>query len=160
MHEWLAILRRNRTLIVLFLVVVLLPCLFLTFLSVRAIRGEDAQQRFHEGQRQRQIVHLLEADLNEWLFSRGADAPVSQSLFKFTIGEGRLVFPDLKTALPLDRKMEPGPVPGALRDREPLLTDEVVTDTRLIEEIYYPRILAFLQDLEAGKHGGLSIFSA
>lgn len=158
MHEWSAILRRNRTLIVLFVVMVLLPCLFLTFLSVRAIKGEDAQQRFRRAERQRQVAQLLEADLNEWLFARGADAPVAQSLFRFTLDEGRLVFPDLKIAFPLDRTMEPGPVPWTLRDREPHLTDEAVADPRLIEEIYYPRILAFLRDLQAGRNGGAFYF--
>ena len=72
MHDWSAILRRHRTLLALFAVMVLLPSLFLILLSVRAMRGESAQQRLHQAQRQLEIMHLLEADL------KSGSSPVEQ----------------------------------------------------------------------------------
>src|SRR5438105_5766721 len=95
MKHWPEILRRNRTAIILFTVMVLLPSLFLTVVSLRTIRAEDARQRIQRVQRQTQIAQSLDADLNEWLFSVGPDAPSSQALLKFSIENNRPVFPEL-----------------------------------------------------------------
>src|SRR5713101_6723975 len=95
MKHWPEVLRRNRTVVVLFTVMVLLPSVFLTVVSLRTIRSEDARQRIQRAQRQTQIAHLLDSDLKEWLFSVGPDAASSQALLKFTIENDHLAFPDL-----------------------------------------------------------------
>src|SRR5438094_1750658 len=103
MKHWPEILRRNRTAIVLFTVMVLLPSVFLTLVSLRTIRAEDGRQKVQRAQRQTQIAHLLDSDLNKWLFSVGPDAASAQALLKFTIEKDQLAFPDLNIVIPSDR---------------------------------------------------------
>src|SRR3989442_904483 len=141
MKQWPEILRRNRTAVVLLTVMVVLPSLFLTVVSLRTIRAEDARQKIQRTQRQSQIAQFIDADLNEWLFSVGSDAASSRALLKFKIDGDRPVFPDLKIKLPSERRA--GPLPSSLRDQEIALDDAPVTDAARIEEIYYPRIQAF-----------------
>ncbi len=154
MNHWPEILRRNRTAIILFTVMVLLPSLFLTVVSLRAIRTEDARQRIQRAQRQTQIAELLDADLIEWLFAVGPDGASSQALLMFRIENDRPVFPGLNITI----EGHGGPLPSSLRDEETTLDDEPVTDVVRVEQIYYPRIQAFLRDLKAGKNSGAQYF--
>src|SRR2546421_235362 len=144
MKHWPEILRRNRTAIVLFTVMVLLPSIFLIVVSLRTIRAEDGRQKVQRAQRQAQIAHLLDSDLNEWLFSVGPDSAGSQALLKFTIENDRIAFPDLKIAIPTEGYA--GPLPSSLRGDELALGDKPVKDAASVEGIYYPRIQAFLRD--------------
>ena len=156
MKYWSEISRRDRTAAVLFTVMVLLPSLFLAAVSLRTIRAEDARQNVQRAQRQTQIAELANSDLNEWLFSVEPDGASSEALLKFKVENGRPVFPDLNVAVPLDR--QGGPLPSSLRDGEVALSDEPVKDPAQIEEIYYPRIEAFLRDLKSGKNTGAQYF--
>src|SRR5437016_5672051 len=146
MKHWREILRRNRTTVVLFTVMVLLPSLFLTVVSLRTIRAEDARQKMQRTQRQRQIALLLDADLHEWLFSMGPDSASSAARLKFEIEDDRPVFPGLNITPP-----PAGPVPSSLRDEAVGPGDEPITDRSQIEQIYYPRVQAFLRDLKTGR---------
>jgi len=59
MQELREILRRNRTVILLFTVLVIVPSLLLAYVGFRVIRAGDVQQQFQQRNRQRQIALLL-----------------------------------------------------------------------------------------------------
>src|SRR5688572_33470288 len=90
------ILRRNRTVIVLFTILVIVHSVFLGFLGIRAIRSDEAERQFQERNRQRQIVQLLEADLETWHFSHAPGAAAAQALLRFTADGDRIVLPDFE----------------------------------------------------------------
>src|SRR5438093_13551721 len=112
MKHWPEILRRNRIVIILFTVMVLLPSLFLTVVSLRTIRTEDARERIQRVQQQTQIAHLLDAYLDEWLFSVGTEAASSQALLRFRIENNQPIFPDLNITV----DTHAGPLPSSLRE--------------------------------------------
>ncbi|MBI4887601.1 MAG: hypothetical protein HY824_10950, partial [Acidobacteria bacterium] len=89
------VLRRNRRLVVLFGLMVLLPVAALTIVVVRAIRSERGSVEYEKTRRQQQIAHLVEADLTNWLFSAGADSGRATALVRYTIEGERVVFPEL-----------------------------------------------------------------
>jgi signal transduction histidine kinase len=156
MKYWSEMSRRNRTAVVLFTVMVLLPSIFLSVVSLRTIRTEDARLKIQQGQRQMEIAELVNADLNEWLFSMRPDGASFQALLKFRVAADRPVFPDLNVSVRSDKGA--GPFPSTLRDGQLELGDEPVTDVTTVEEIYYPRIEAFLRDLKAGNNSGAQYF--
>lgn len=141
---------RHRAAVVLFTVMVLLPASILSVLMIRELRSERMRVEYQQTERQRQIVRLAEADLNNWLFSTQAQSAFSQSLFRFRIEDDQIVFPDQRLALPLR---------GA-PDRQPLAASEepsVLTASSITTE-YYPRIQAFLRDFSAGRNAGAQFF--
>jgi nitrogen-specific signal transduction histidine kinase len=136
-------LQRSRRLISLFAVMVLLPAVTFGVLIVRAVRNEGIQAAQQKAERQRHIVRLIEADLNNWLFSAQAGSAVSQALFRFRRERGRVVFPAYRLSLPLD-----GAAPRPFMSSPPAgpLTREVIT------EFYYPRIVIFLRDFHGAQY--------
>ncbi|MBI4456918.1 MAG: HAMP domain-containing histidine kinase [Acidobacteria bacterium] len=161
MREFPEILRRNRALIILFTVMVILPSMLLGLLGLRTIRSESAQQQFQQKQRQRQIARFLETDLKGWLFSRQPDGAIAHSLLRFTIDGSYVVFPDFQIVIPPERYTAPVPFASskrALHDKDPINEWDAPLDARMIEDLYYPRIQAFLRDQDLGKNLGAQYF--
>lgn len=143
------IIRRNRAVIMSITAIVILPSAVLCFLAFRAVRTENVQQQFQQRQRQRQIALVLEAELKKWLFSGGQDGAISQALLRFHISGEQIVFPSLAISIPPGKDVRPVPFS---------LPNSPVQDQRTIEEIYYPRIQAFLRDLKSGRNSGAQYF--
>ena len=143
------ILRRNRTVIASVTAMVILPSAVLGLLAFRAIRSEDVQQQFQQRQRQQEIAVLLEADLKNWLFSQGSPAAISQALLRFTVDGERIVFPDFQVAIPQGQAKNPVPF-----DTEP----GAIPDMKTLQEIYYPRIQAFIRDFKTSQNSGAQYF--
>ena len=141
---------RNRRVISLFVLMVLLPACVFSVLIVRAARTERVREAYERTQRQQQIVRLAESDLNSWLFARHPAAAVSRALLRFTITDDRIAFPDHDLSLPFAGAPRQRPF-AATPDGVPL-TAEAVTSQ------YYPRIQAFLRDLDAGRNQGAQYF--
>ena len=59
------IFRRNRTVILLFTVLVIMPSVFLGYLGFRAVRSNNAEQQFQQRNRQREIALLLNDALKQ-----------------------------------------------------------------------------------------------
>lgn len=134
---------RHRRAIVLFLVMVLLPAVAFSILIVRAVRSDRMQAAQQRGERQRQIVHLIEGDLNTWLFSMQPASAMSGALFRFQVAGDQIIFPEVHLSLPA--------TVSAPRPRPPESTLPGGPPTaELIADFYYPRILVFLRDLRSG----------
>ena len=151
-------LRNSQRLILLFALIVLAPSLFVGYVSIRAIRTEQMRRQFQEKEQQRSIVRMLDADLRDWLFSfqGGASSP---AILKFQIDGDRISFPDLGLTIPADRAKSPLPLVDRRKLPLPFSRDPV--DPQLVhsvEDIYYPRIQAFLRDLNAGRTAGMQYF--
>lgn len=150
--------KNNQRLIILFVLIVLAPSVFVAYVSIRAIRTEQMRQQFQERERQRSIVQMLDADLRDWLFSFPGGAS-SQAILKFQISGDRISFPDLGLTIPADPTKSP--LPFVDRRKLPLPFSNGQVDSQLVhsaEEVYYPRIQAFLRDLNAGLHPGMQYF--
>lgn len=150
MRELAATLFRNKRLIGLFVLMVIVPALVFSVLIVRAIRSEELSRAYETVEQQREIARLAEADLNEWLFSAGADSAQSQAVLRFEIAADSIVFPDLQLTVPANAAPRVRPfesLPGTTQ----LTTDTVITQ-------YYPRIQAFLRDGSGGRHRGAQYF--
>src|SRR5436305_623490 len=80
---------------------VLLPAAVFGILIFRAVRSDRMQAVQQSGEHQRQIVHLVEADLNSWLFSTTADAAMSHALFRFQVVGDRIDFASVGLSLPI-----------------------------------------------------------
>jgi len=144
-------LRSHQRLIVLFVLIVLVPSVFVGYVSIRAIRTEGMRQQFQEKERQRSMVWMLDADLRDWLFSFPGGAS-SRAILKFQIDGDRISFPDLALTLPADRTKSPLPFSTGRAKVDPQLLHSA-------EEVYYPRIQAFLSDLQAGLTPGMQHFN-
>lgn len=136
-------LRRSRRLILLFVVTGVLPAVIIGALIIRAVRNERLESAHQQAERQRQIVRLIEADLNTWLFSTRADSAVSQALFRFELEGQHVVFPEFQLSLPIVQSAA-RPFESAPPDHRP--TAQVITD------FYYPRILVFLRDFQGAQY--------
>lgn len=141
---------RNKGVIGLFVLMVLVPAFAFSVLIVRAIRAEELGRAYEEIGRQRQVVKQAEADLNAWLFARGTDSARSHAILRFEVGPDEIRFPDLGLSLPATeppgvRPFETAPTTG------PLTADVVVNR-------YYPRILAFLRDARGARNTGAQHF--
>lgn len=134
----------------LFVLMVLLPASIFTVLITRALRSERMQAEYQKGQHQQQIVRLVETDLNNWLFSTQADSGLSKSLLKFRLDRDQIVFPDFQLALPSTGSPRLAPIASTPQANR--LTAQTIT------EHYYPRIQAFLRDLNGGHHSGAQYF--
>lgn len=135
-------LHRSRKVILLFALMVLLPVVIFGILIVRTVRSEQMQTAQQKAERQRQIVGLIERDLNTWLFSTQPEGAVSNALFKFQVAGDHIVVPEFQLSLPATGS--PPPRPSAPPPRDERLTARVVTD------FYYPRIQIFLGDFKSG----------
>jgi two-component system phosphate regulon sensor histidine kinase PhoR len=135
--------RPQRRAIALFLLMVLLPGAVFGVLIVRAVRSDRLQTAQHVSERQRQIVQLVEADLNNWLFSPPAAGAVTNALFRFQAVGDRVYFPDVDLSLPI---ATPALVPRPSESTPP--NGKPTSD--VIRDFYYPRILVFLRDLRSG----------
>jgi signal transduction histidine kinase len=143
-------LARNRRLVALFALMVVLPGFIFSALMVRAISNEQLRLAYGRIERQREIVRHAEAQLNAWLFSAAPDSARSLSLLRFTTTGDEIAFPDFDLVLPAAaaprlRPFDAAPVGGELR------ADAVTTH-------YYPRVQVFLRDSHAGRHTGAQYF--
>ena len=97
MAMWgVAHLRRHRTAILLFLLMVLLPAVIFSVLIFRAVGSEQMQVALQKAEHQRQIVRLVEADLSTWLFSTQPDSAISGAVFRFQLEGDHIVFPEFR----------------------------------------------------------------
>jgi two-component system phosphate regulon sensor histidine kinase PhoR len=136
-------LRRHRRAIVLFVPMVLLPAVVFGILIVRAVRSDRMQAAQLTGEHQRQIVRLVEADLQNWLFSPVADGARSAALFQFQVVGDLIEFPAVRLSLPVAVSSRGPRPPESMPPNGPPTAD-------VIKEFYYPRILVFLRDLHSG----------
>ncbi len=135
------LLHRNLKLVGLFAVIVLVPAVIFGVLIARALQSDrvDAVQKRIE--RQQQIARLVEADLNDWLFSTGSSSAMARAALRFHASAGQIVFDDFHLALPLTGADPPRPLENAALDAAP-------TPESLVS-FYYPRIVVFLRDIKA-----------
>lgn len=150
MREFVPTLVRNKGLIGLFVLMVLVPAFAFSVLIVRAIRNEELGRAYEEIARQRQVVKQAETDLNAWLFASGTTSARSHAILRFEVAGNEIRFPDMGFSLPAAeapgvRPFESAPTMGPL-------TADVVANR------YYPRILAFLRDAGTGRHTGAQHF--
>jgi signal transduction histidine kinase len=155
------IFRRNRTVILLFTVLVIMPSLLLGYLGFRAVRSDNVEHRAQQRNRQREIALLLNGELKSWLFSPKPDGAASQAFIRFTIDGDRVVFPDYQISIPLEGQRKPVPfntakegTGGSQLQSHP----EAAPSVKEIEDIYYPRIQFFLRDLKSGQNSGAQYF--
>lgn len=143
-------LRRNRRVITLFVVTVLLPAAVFGILIVRAFRGEQVRLDYEKGVRQRQIVQLAQADLANWLFSAAAGGARSLARLRFEVQGDQIAFPEFQLSLSTTGLPQQRPFDAAPPDMQ--LTPQGITDQ------YFPRILAFRRDVTTGRNSGAQYF--
>lgn len=143
-------LQRNRHVILLFGLMVLLPVLTFGVLIVRAARSEQMQVAQQRAERQRRVVQLVEADLDNWLWSAREGSAMSGALFRFELQGDRIVFPEFQLSLSAEETARPAPLPS-MSGTGALTSDTIATH-------YYPRIQAFLRDLRGGRNAGAQFF--
>lgn len=129
---------------------VLLPATLFGVLIVRAVRSERMRADYEKTQRQRHIVRLVEQDLEDWLFSTRAEAALSLSSLRFHLDGDEIVFPGFELSLPNAASPRRRPFDSAAPADRPTL--QSITDH------YYPRVQAFLRDLNAGRNSGAQYF--
>lgn len=144
------ILGRNRRVIVLFVLMVLLPASIFSVLIVGAVRSERVRAEYERTQRQRHIVRLVEADLNNWLFSTRPEAAPSKALLRFQLAGDQITFPEFRLSLPYNESPQRRPFDAMPTGDQP--TAQAITD------YYHPRIQAFLRDLSTGRNSGAQYF--
>lgn len=141
---------RNRRLVALFVLMVLLPAFVFSLLIVRAIGNEQLRLAYETIERQRQMVAAAEADLNAWLFADGPQSARANALLRFETDGGQIDFPDFDLSLPAVgaprlRPFDAAPAAAQL-------------DAESVAVHYYPRIQVFLRDVAAGRHTGAQYF--
>ena len=87
----------------LFAVLVVLPAIALTLLSIRAFQGEASRAAFQRRERQQQVLRLLENELRDWILSLPERQPASGPTAIFEVRDTRVYFPDLNVSLSPDR---------------------------------------------------------
>jgi two-component system, OmpR family, phosphate regulon sensor histidine kinase PhoR len=133
---------RQQRAILLFLLMVLLPSIVFVVLIVRAVRNDRSHAADRNAQRQREIVRLVESDLNSWLFSpKRPQSAWSDALFRFRREGDTIVFPEYGLSLPATGSPPRPPDPTPPQETP---TADVIT------AFYYPRILVFLRDFKTG----------
>ena len=150
MRELRHALRRNRRLVLLFVLMIVLPVGVFATLIVRAVRTERVTVQFERTARQRQIVRLVEADLTDWLFATGTASARREALLRFTLAGGQIAFPDVGLSLPLESSQGPRPFDAVPVDAAPT-AESIATQ-------YYPRIQSFLRDAASGRNAGAQHF--
>jgi signal transduction histidine kinase len=151
MQSFAEIFRRNRTVIALFTVLVIMPSVFLGYLGFRAVRSDDVNQQVQQRNRQREIALALNGELKEWLFSE-RDGAASEALIRFKLEGDRIVFPDFQLSIRQEMQRNPAPVDSP---RAGLLA---IPDVREVEQVYYPRIQFFLREFKLGQNLGAQYF--
>lgn len=149
-RDLLPTLLRNRRLVALFVLMVVLPAFVFSLLIVRAIGTDQLRIVYETIERQRQVVRLTEADLNEWLFSASWESARAQAMLHFELAETQIRFPDFGLSLPTEGAPRLRPFDAAPAGA-PLTTESVVAH-------YYPRVQVFVRDLNAGRHTGAQYF--
>jgi len=86
----------------LFAVLVVLPAIALTLLSIRAFQGEASRAAFQRRERQQQVLRLLENDLRNWVLSLRRAEAASADLPAFEVRDTGLFFPRLNVSLSPD----------------------------------------------------------
>ena len=86
----------------LFAVLVVLPAIALTLLSIRAFQGEASRAAFQRRERQQQVLRLLENDLRTWVLSLRRAKVAPGDLPAFEVRDGRVFFPRLNVSLSPD----------------------------------------------------------
>jgi two-component system phosphate regulon sensor histidine kinase PhoR len=138
----LAHVRRNRKVILLFALMVLLPAAIFGMFLARSVRSDRLDAARQEAERRRQIARLVEDDLSNWLFSIGPDSARSKAFVRFELAGDTVVFPDLRLSLPVAGTLRPSPLENAVSTNAPTAESLV--------QVYYPRIVVFLRDFKAG----------
>lgn len=141
---------RNRRLVALFILMVLLPAFVFSMLIVRAIGNEQLRLAYETIERQKQVVGSAEADLNAWLFSAGPESARTQALLRFETTGGQILFPDYQLSLPAVGAPRLRPFDTAPRAAQ--------LDADSVTAHYYPRVQVFLRDVSAGRHAGAQYF--
>lgn len=141
---------RNRRLVALFVLMVLLPAFVFSLLIVRAIGNDQLRLAYETIEHQKQVVGSAEADLNAWLFSAGPESARSQALVRFETTGDHIVFPDYRLSLPAVGAPRLRPFDAAPPAAE--------LDADAVTVHYYPRIQVFLRDVTAGRHAGAQYF--
>lgn len=77
--------------VALFTVLVVLPAIALTLLSIRAFQGEASRAAYQRRERQQQVLRLLENDLRDWCLSRDREPPGSPAVEVFEVGDSSLL---------------------------------------------------------------------
>ena len=75
------LLHRNLKLVGLFAVIVLVPAVIFGVLIARALQSDRVGAVQKRTEQQQQIARLVEADLNDWLFSTGSSSATSVRIF-------------------------------------------------------------------------------
>lgn len=141
---------RNRRLVALFILMVLLPAFVFSLLIVRAIGNDQLRLAYETIERQKQVVGSAEADLNAWLFSDGPQSPRSHALLRFETAGGQILFPDFGLSLPAVGAPRLRPFDAA--------PPAAQLDADAVTAHYYPRVQVFLRDVSAGRHAGAQYF--
>ncbi len=147
------IFRRNRTVILLFTMLVVVPSVFFGYLGFRAIRSDEVERQFQQRGRQQQTVRLFENELKNWLFSRRPDSAAAQALLRFTVDGDHIVIPDFSGRAPAAGRTNPVPGSSAAPNHP-----NSVPSAQEVEEIYYPRIQVFLRDFALNQNSGAQYF--
>lgn len=150
MRNLARILRRNRRVVALFALMVLLPAAVFAILITRNIRSERARLEYDKAQRQRQIVQFVEADVRNWLFAPGRTSARNDAQVRFEVQGDRIVFPEFGLSRAVSDSPQLRPADGDPPGR-PL-------DAASVGEHYFPRIQAFRRDLAAGRNAGVQYF--
>jgi signal transduction histidine kinase len=134
-------LQRNRRVIVLFVVMVLVPTATFSVLTLRAVRSDRIAAAQQKAELQRQIAQIVQADLNSWLLSTGADSGLAKAALRFEVVGDRVVFRDFQMSLPIAAAARPQPIDATPSAGGP-------TAGSLVDS-YYPRIVVFLRDVKS-----------
>lgn len=81
--------------VALFTVLVVLPAIALTLLSIRAFQGEASRAAFQRRERQQQVLRLLENDLRDWVLSLGREQPAAGAVEAFEVRDAGVFLPRL-----------------------------------------------------------------
>jgi len=141
---------RNRRLVALFVLMVVLPAFVFSLLIVRAIGNEQLRLAYETIERQKQVVGSAEADLNAWLFSAASESARSRALLRFETTGGQILFPDYHLSLPAVGAPRLRPFDAAPP------ADQLDADS--VTAHYYPRVQVFLRDVSTGRHAGAQYF--
>ncbi len=79
-------------------VLVVIPALALTLLTIRAFQGEASRAAFQRRERQQQVLRLFENDLRDWLLLQQAQGGPSD-VPSFEVRDGRVILPALNIHL-------------------------------------------------------------
>jgi signal transduction histidine kinase len=91
--------RRGWRWVALFTVLVVLPAIALTLLSIRAFQGEASRAAFQRRERQQQVLRLLENDLRDWVLSLDRGRPAAGAIDVFEVRDSGVFLPRLNVFL-------------------------------------------------------------